>query len=133
MFRAAVGVLAAGQRYAPRELVGRAALEVLRGPQRARPDDAGPELREVYTKVFRTAIQRGELPGTFHPGELGAITNWVLLQGTLFWAVGVSGPLTPEQVLWRRVQLVVHVAGRPGLDPWPGPTGPMPAPCAPPS
>jgi AcrR family transcriptional regulator len=133
VFRAAVAVLAAGPRYAPRELVGRAALEVLRGPRRARPDDDRPELRDVYTRAFRAAIERGELPGTFHPGELGAITNWILLQGTLFWALGVSGPLTLEQILWRRVQLVVHGAGRLDLDPWLGPTDPTPAPSARPS
>ena len=115
----AVSVVAAGQQYAPRELVGRATLEVLRGVRRARSDDTRAELREVYTRAYQAAITRGELPPTFHPGELGAITNWVLLQGTLFWAVGAVGPLTLEEVLWRRVQLVVHGATAPTLEPWP--------------
>ena len=93
---------------------------MLRGARRTRPDDAPhAEPREVYARAYAAAIRRGELPATFHPGELGAITNWVLLQGTLFWAVGAVGPLTLEQVLWRRVQLVVHGATAPGLRPWP--------------
>ncbi len=120
VLQTAVSVIADGQRYAPRELVGRAALEVLRGARRARPDDtARPEPREIYARAYAAAIARGELPATFQPGELGAITNWVLLQGTLFWAVGAVGPLTLEQVLWRRVQLVVHGAAAPSLQPWP--------------
>jgi AcrR family transcriptional regulator len=110
VFRRVVTVLAEGQRYASRELVGRAAMEVLRAPRRARPDDAGPELRDVYGRAFAAAIERRELPGTFHPLELAAMTNWVLLQGTLFWAVGAVGTLSLEEVLWRRVQLVLHGA-----------------------
>ncbi len=123
-----LGVLAAvvarlgdGQRYASRELMGRAALEVLRGGQRARAEDA-PELREVYARVFATAIERGELPATFHPQELGALTNWLMLQGVLFWALDVVGPLSLEEVLWRRVQLVVHGATLPTLETFPDPS-----------
>lgn len=128
VLQAAVSVIADGQRYAPRELVGRAALEVLRGARRTRPDDtAGPEPREIYARAYSAAIARGELPATFHPGELGAITNWVLLQGALFWAVGAVGPLTLEQVLWRRVQLVVHGATAPALQPWPLSADPNPS------
>ena len=133
VFAAVVARLAEAQRYASRELMGRAAVEVLRGARRARPDDDAPELREIYARIFTSGIERGELPATFHPQELGAITNWVLLQGILFWALGVSGPLTLEQALWRRVQLVVHGAGRLELESWLGPTDPTPDPCAPPS
>ena len=133
VFRAVVEQLAAAQRYASRELMGRAAVEVLRGARPARPDPEGPESREVYARIFTRGIERGELPATFHPQELGAITNWVLLQGVLFWAVDVVGTLTLEEVLWRRVQLVVHGAGQPDLDPWHGATRPTPAPSGPPS
>jgi len=89
---------------------------------------AGLQLHHAYA----AAIARGELPATFHPAELGAITNWILLQGTLFWAVGAVGPLTLEQTLWRRVQLVVHGARLTGLAPWPGATAPTSAPSEPP-
>jgi AcrR family transcriptional regulator len=133
VFRAVVEQLADAQRYASRELMGRAAVEVLRGGRRARPDTEASEPREIYARIFARGIERGELPATFHPQELGAITNWVLLQGVLFWAVDVVGTLTLAQVLWRRVQLVVHGAGQPDLDPWLGPTDPTPAPSAPPS
>ena len=128
----AVAVLAEGQRYAPRDLVGRATMEVLRASRRARPVDGRPELRDVYARAYTAAITRGELPATFHPAELGAITNWTLLQGTLFWAVGAVGPLTLEETLWRRVQLVVHGAGLTRLAPWPGTTAPTTAPSEPP-
>ncbi len=117
VFRRVVAVLADGQRYASRELVGRAALEVLRASRRARPDPAGPELRDVYARAFTAAMGRGELPSTFHPLELAAMTNWVLLQGTLFWAVGAVGTLSLEDVLWRRVQLVLHGATLEHLEP----------------
>ena len=132
-FRGVVARLGEAQQYASRELMGRAALEVLRGPRRARPDTDGLELRDVYARIFARGIERGELPATFHPQELGAVTNWVLLQGVLFWALDVVGTLTLEQVLWRRVQLVVRGADQPDLDPWLGPTGPTPAPSAPPA
>jgi AcrR family transcriptional regulator len=114
---AVVARLADGQRYASRELMGRAALEVLRGGQRGRPDEA-PELREVYARIFAAGIDRGELPATFHPQELGAMTNWLLLQGVLFWALDVVGPLSLREVLWRRAQLVVHGATLPALAPF---------------
>ncbi len=134
VLQAAVSVLAAGQQYAPRELVGRATLEVLRGTRKARADDTRTELREVYTRAYTAAMTRGELPTTFHPAELAAITNWTLLQGTLFWALGAVGPLRLEQVLWRRVQLVVHGAALPTLTPWPAtPPAAAPPPSAPPS
>jgi AcrR family transcriptional regulator len=109
VFATVVAQLADAQRYAPRELLGRAAVEVLRGARRARPDDA-PELREVYARIFATGIERGELPATFHPQELGAITNGVMLQGVLFWALDVVGTLSLHEVLWRRARLVVHGA-----------------------
>ena len=133
VFRAVVAGLAQAQRYASRELMGRAAVEVLRGARRARPDAEAPEPREIYARIFARAIERGELPATFHPQELGAITNWALLQGVLFWAVDAVGTLTLEEVLWRRVQLVVHGAGQPDLDPWHRATRPTPAPSGPPS
>jgi AcrR family transcriptional regulator len=133
VFRAVVEQLADAQRYASRELMGRAAVEVLRGGRRARPNAEASEPREIYARIFARGIERGELPATFQPQELGAITNWVLLQGVLFWAVDVVGTLTLEQVLWRRVQLVVHGAGQRDLDPWLAPTDPTPVPSAPPS
>ena len=132
VFRTVVTRLGDAQRYASRELMGRAALEVLRGARRGRPDTDGPELRDVYARIFARGIERGDLPATFHPQELGAITNGVLLQGVLFWALDVVGTLTLEQVLWRRVQLVVRGADQPDLGPWPGPTAPTPGPSAPP-
>ncbi len=113
---AVVARLAEGQRYASRELLGRAAVEVLRGARRARPDDDAPELRDVYARIFTAGIERGELPATFQPQELGAITNWVMLQGVLFWAVDVVGTLSLEEVLWRRAQLVVHGAALSALE-----------------
>lgn len=118
VLRAVVAHLAEGQRYASRELMGRAAMEVLRGPRRARPGDDAPELREVYARIFAAGIERAELPATFHPQELGAMTNWVMLQGVLFWALDVVGALSLEEVLWRRAQLVVHGATLPSLDAW---------------
>lgn len=123
VFRRVVAVLADGQRYASRELVGRAAMEVLRAPRQARPDDDGLELRDVYARAFTAAMRRGELPGTFHPLELATMTNWVLLQGTLFWAVGAVGTLSLEAVLWRRVQLVLHGATLEHLDSLSGASG----------
>ncbi len=116
VFSAVVARLAEGQRYASRELLGQAAVEVLRGARRARPDDDAPELRDVYARIFTAGIERGELPATFHPQELGAITNWVMLQGVLFWAVDVVGTLSLEEVLWRRAQLVVHGATLSALE-----------------
>ncbi len=129
----AVAVVAEAQRYAPRELLSRATMEVLRGSHRAHPlTDGQPELRDVYARVYAEAIARGELPATFHPAELGAITNWTLLQGTLFWALGVVGDLTMEETLWRRVQLVVHGAALARVAPWSAATAPTTAPSEPP-
>ena len=51
------------------------------------------------------------------------MTNWVLLQGTLFWAVGAVGTLSLEAVLWRRVQLVLHGATLEHLDSLSGASG----------
>lgn len=124
-----VRAVAEGQRYAPRALVGRAAMEVLRGARRARAASGGSELRDVYARAYAAAMDRGELPRTFHPVELGAMTNWVVLQGILFWALDVVGPLTLEDVLWRRVQLVVQGASLTSLTPLPrrpDPSGPRP-------
>jgi len=108
------------------------AVEVLRGSHHAHPlTDSQPELRDVYARVYAEAIARGELPATFHAAELGAITNWTLLQGTLFWALGVVGDLTMEETLWRRVQLVVHGAALARVAPWPAATAPTTAPSEP--
>lgn len=129
----AVAVLAEAQRYAPRDLVSRATMEVLRSSRSTRPltEDGQPELRDVYARVYAEAIARGELPATFNPAELGAITNWTLLQGTLFWAVGVVGRQSLEEVLWRRVQLVVHGARLVRVEPWRAPTARTPVPSSP--
>jgi hypothetical protein len=65
------------------------------------------------------------------PTLCGAITNWTLLQGTLFWALGVVGDLTMEETLWRRVQLVVRGAALARVAPWPAATAPTTAPSEP--
>jgi AcrR family transcriptional regulator len=130
----AVAVLADAQRCTPRDLVSRATMEVLRGSGRTRPltEDGHPELRDVYARVYAEAIAQGELPATFHPAELGAVTNWTLLQGTLFWSLGVVGRLSLEETLWRRVQLVVHGARLGRVEPWRAPTARTPVPSSPP-
>lgn len=129
----AVAVLAEAQRYAPRDLGSRATMEVLRSSRSTRPltEDGQPELRDVYARVYAEAIARGELPSTFNPVERGAITNWTLLQGTLFWAVGVAGRQSLEEVLWRRVQLVVHGARLVRVEPWRALTARTPVPSSP--
>ena len=131
----AIAVLAEAQRYAPRDLVSRATMEVLRSSRSPRPhtENGQAELRDVYARVYARAIARGELPATFHPAELGAITNWTLLQGTLFWALGVAGCLSLEETLWRRVQLVVHGARLARIEPWRAPTARTPVPSSPPA
>ncbi|HEV2311312.1 MAG TPA: hypothetical protein VGU73_12395, partial [Acidimicrobiia bacterium] len=117
------------------DLVSRATMEVLRGSHRAHPitDNGQPELRDVYARVYTEAIARAEVPDTFTATELGAITNWTLLQGTLFWACGAVGRSTLEETLWRRVQLVVHGARLGHVEPWRGPTAPRPVPSSPPA
>ena len=131
----AVAVLAEAQRYAPRDLVSRATMEVLRSSRSTRPltDEGQPELRDVYARVYTEAIARGDLPPTYNAAELGEITNWTLLQGTLFWALGVVGHLSLEEVLWRRVQLVVHGRGSARVEPWRAPTARTPVPSSPPA
>ncbi len=130
----AVAVLAEAQRYAPRDLLSRATMEVLRGSQRTHhlSGNGQPELRDVYARVYMEAIARAELPATFDAVELGAITNWTLLQGTIFWALGVVGRVSLEETLWRRVQLVVHGARLARVEPWRVPTAPTPVPSSPP-
>ena len=130
----AVAVLAVAQRYAPRDLLSRATIEVLRGSHRTHPLNTGqPELRDVYARVYTEAIARAELPATFDATELGAITNWTLLEGTIFWALGVVGRLSLEETLWRRVQLVVHGARLGRVEPWRAPRAPTPVPSSPPA
>ena len=130
----AVAVLAVAQRYAPRDLLSRATIEVLRGSHRTHPLNNGqPELRDVYARVYTEAIARAELPATFDATELGAITNWTLLQGTIFWALGVVGRLSLEETLWRRVQHVVHGARLGRVEPWRAPRAPTPVPSSPPA
>ena len=130
-----VAVFAEAQRCAPRDLVSRATMEVLRSSRSTGPhtENGQPQLRDVYARAYAQAIARDELPATFHPAELGAITNWTLLQGTLFWALGVAGCLSLEETLWRRVQLVVHGARLTHVEPWRAPTARMPVPSSPPA
>ena len=100
-----------GLRSLPRDLIGHYLTEVhrhlddwdaVRGDRR--------DFAAILTPVFGRAIRRGEVGTGFGPAELGSVLAGSLVNGVLAWAQGRDGGLGLEEVLRRRVQLMLHGA-----------------------
>lgn len=102
----------------PREL----AVEVLVGAMPGvaylgRFPDGRVDFGRMLADVFARAVDRGELPAGVDTEELGAILGGMVMEGLVRWATDHTPDAELEDVLRRRVTLVMTGLGRPPVTP----------------